>query len=149
MKIKATILSVIAAMLFSLPASAELWTDYDLSTEVTELTVVEVKPNYVDTYLTRLESTWITSMEIQKELGYVVDFNVWVAPVAAQPNVFLTVTYPNMGAMQGSKERYDTVNKMMEERYEADEEEQQETARGYEEYREMVDYVILNRVIYK
>ena len=149
MKIKATILSVIAAMLFSLPASAELWTDYDLSREVTELTVVEVKPNYVDTYLTRLESTWITSMEIQKELGYVVDFNVWVAPVAAQPNVFLTVTYPDMGAMQGSKERYDTVNKMMEERYEDDEEEQQETARGYEEYREMVDYVILNRVIYK
>jgi hypothetical protein len=37
----------------------------------------------------------------------------------------------------------------MAEQYNADEDEQEETARGYEDYREMVDYVILNRVIYK
>jgi hypothetical protein len=149
MKIKVIAAPVIAALLWAPVTVAEIWKDYELSQEVTELTVVQVKPNYVDTYLTRLESTWISSMEIQKEMGYVLDYNVWVAPVAAQPNVFLTVTYPNMGAMAGSKERYDAVNKAMAEQYNADEDEQEETARGYEDYREMVDYVILNRVSYK
>ena len=43
----------------SLTATAEIWEDYDLSQEVTELTVIAVKPNYVDGYLTRLEGTWV------------------------------------------------------------------------------------------
>ena len=98
MNIKVIAAPVIAALLWAPVTVAEIWKDYELSKEVTELTVVQVKPNYVDTYLTRLESTWISSMEIQKEMGYVLDYNVWVAPVAAQPNVFLTVTYPNRGA---------------------------------------------------
>jgi hypothetical protein len=38
----------------SATATAEIWKDYDLSQEVTELTVIAVKPNYVDGYLTRL-----------------------------------------------------------------------------------------------
>ena len=76
------------------------------------------------------------------------DYNVWAANVAAQPNVFLTVTYKNMGAMQGSKEGYDALMKAMTERFNADQDEQEELAQGYEDYREIVDYVILNRVEY-
>jgi hypothetical protein len=52
--------SVLAGVVFgvsSVVANAEIWKDYDLSQEVTELTVIAVKPNYVDGYLTRLEGT--------------------------------------------------------------------------------------------
>jgi len=119
-----------------------------LSEEVTELTVVSVKPNYVDAYLTRLKKTWVSSMEIQKDMGVVMEYNVWAANVAAQPNVFLTVTYKDMGAMQGSKEGYEALMKAMTERFNADQDEQEELAQGYEDYREIVDYVILNRVEY-
>jgi hypothetical protein len=145
------IISIVAlafAVLVAPISSAEIWKDYGLSEEVTELTVVKVKPNYVDAYLTRLKKTWVSSMEIQKDMGVVTDYNVWAANVAAQPNVFLTVTYKNMGAMQGSKEGYEALMKAMIERFNADQDEQEELAQGYEDYREIVDYVILNRVEY-
>ena len=107
MKSFISILTLITTLIFAPLSTAEIWKDYGLSKEVTELTVVSVKPNYVDAYLTRLKKTWVSSMEIQKDMGVVMDYNVWAANVAAQPNVFLTVTYKDMGAMQGSKEGYD------------------------------------------
>lgn len=140
--------ALLGTLVFTPLTTAEIWKDYDLSEEVTELTVVSVKPNYVDAYLTRLKKTWVSSMEIQKDMGVVMDYNVWAANVAAQPNVFLTVTYKNMGAMQVSKEGYDALMKAMTERFNADQDEQEELAQGYEDYREIVDYVILNRVEY-
>lgn len=148
MKKLISIAALLTTLVFAPLTTAEIWKDYGLSEEVTELTVVSVKPNYVDAYLTRLKKTWVSSMEIQKDMGIVMDYNVWAANVAAQPNVFLTVTYKNMGAMQGSKEGYDALMKAMTERFNADQDEQEELAQGYEDYREIVDYVILNRVEY-
>ena len=99
MKKLISIAALLTMLVFPPLTTAEIWKDYGLSEEVTELTVVSVKPNYVDAYLTRLKKTWVSSMEIQKDMGVVMDYNVWAANVAAQPNVFLTVTYKNMGAM--------------------------------------------------
>ena len=148
MKKLISIAALLTTLVFAPLTTAEIWKDYGLSEEITELTVVSVKPNYVDAYLTRLKKTWVSSMEIQKDMGVVMDYNVWAANVAAQPNVFLTVTYKNMGSMQGSKEGYDALMKAMTERFNADQDEQEELAQGYEDYREIVDYVILNRVEY-
>jgi hypothetical protein len=148
MKKLISIAALLTTLVFAPLTTAEIWKDYGLSEEITELTVVSVKPNYVDAYLTRLKKTWVSSMEIQKDMGVVMDYNVWAANVAAQPNVFLTVTYKNMGAMQGSKEGYDALMKAMTERFNADQDEQEELAQGYEDYREIVDYVTLNRVEY-
>jgi len=148
MKKLVSISTLMTVLLIAPTAMAEVWKDYGLSEEVTELTVVKVQPNYVDAYLTRLKKTWVSSMEIQKDMGVVMDYNVWAANVAAQPNVFLTVTYKDMGAMQGSKARYESMMKAMTERFNADQDEQQEISQGYEDYREIVDYVILNRVEY-
>ena len=54
MKKFVNVLASIVAGISSIAANAEIWKDYDLSQEVTELTVIAVKPNYVDGYLTRL-----------------------------------------------------------------------------------------------
>ena len=133
----------------SLTATAEIWEDYDLSQEVTELTVIAVKPNYVDGYLTRLEGTWVNSMQVLKDQGAIKNFAVWAANVADSPNVFLTVTYENMGAMQQNAEQYQKMVAEMTKRFESNEEENQEISQGYEEYREIVDRKVLSRVQYK
>ena len=45
MNIKVIAAPVIAALLWAPVTLAEIWKDYELSKEVTELTVVQVKPN--------------------------------------------------------------------------------------------------------
>ena len=142
------LISVLASIV-SINASAEIWEDYDLSQEVTELTVVKVKPNYVDGYLTRLEGTWVNSMQVLKDQGVIKDFAVWAANVADTPNVFLTVTYENMGAMQQSAERYQKMVAEVTKRYNSNQEENQEISQGYEDYREIIDRKVLSRVTYK
>lgn len=129
-------------------AQAEVWTDYEPGAEVTELVAVAVKPNFVDDYIMQIENTWVKSMEIQKEMGHVVDYGVWATNVSDSPNVFLTATYKNMAAMEGSKERYDAVTDAMT-KMGMDEDEQEKTAKGYENMREIVDYKLLRRITYK
>lgn len=143
------ILTGIAASIFTVTATAEVWEDYDLSQEVTELTVIAVKPNYVDGYLTRLEGTWVNSMQVLKDQGVIKDFAVWAANVADSPNVFLTVSYENLGAMQQNAEQYQKMVAEVTKRYESNEEENQEISQGYEDYREIVDRKVLSRVTYK
>ena len=81
-------------LLLTMFASAEIYEDFTPSQEPMELTVVAVQPNYVDTYLTNLNRTWVRAMNVQKKLGYVEDFNVWTSlSVADSPNVWITVQY--------------------------------------------------------
>jgi len=136
-------------LLISNFAFAEIYEDYEPSEQHIQLTVISVEPNYVDNYLVNLKKTWVRSMEIQKELGYVVDFGVYTSEVANSPNVWLTVTYENMAAMQPNEDRWNKVNEILEERYSEDEQELDQIAKGYEEIRKMVDYQIINRVNFK
>ena len=134
-------------LIFSfLNISAEVWEDYEPSEEQVQLTVISVQPNYLDNYLVNLKRTWVRGMEIQKELGYIVDYGVWTSESANSPNVWLTITYENMAAMQPNKERYDTVNAEFEKRFGDDDEELDVISKGYEEIRSMVDSQIINRV---
>jgi len=143
---KLSVLALIACL--PMAAGAELWKDYTPSEEITELVVVDVKSNYADDYLMQIKTTWVRAMEIQKEMGHVVDYGVWAANVSDSPNIFLTTTFKNAAAMQGSEARYD---RLMEALREAgmDEEEEDATAKGYEDMREIVDYKLLRRITYK
>ena len=125
---------------------AEIWKDYEPSERQIQLTVIDVQANYLDNYLVNLKRTWVRGMEIQKELGYIVDYGVWTSESANSPNVWLTITYENMAAMQPNKERYDAVNAEFEKRFGDDDEELDVISKGYEEIRSMVDSQIINRV---
>ena len=133
-----TLLATVLLCISSI-ARAELWKDYALSDEVIEHTVIAVQGNYLDEYLVRLERTWVRSMEVQKELGYVND----------TPNVWLNVEYPNMAAYQPNEEKWNKVNEILAERYGDDEEELDAIAKGYEEIRKMVDHQIVHKVTYR
>ena len=125
---------------------AEIWKDYEPSEQQVQLTVIDVKSNYLDDYLVNLKRTWVRSMEVQKDLGQVVDYGVWVSEGANSPNVWLTVTYENMAAMEQTKEKYDAMNAELEKRYADDEDELDIISKGYEEIRTMVDNQRINQV---
>ena len=140
---------LVVAMLLSSNVFAEVYKDYEPSEQFIQLTVVAVEPNYLDNYIVNLKKTWVRAMEIQKELGYVVDYGVFTSDNANSPNVWLTITYENMAAMQPSEEQYNKVNEVLAERYKETEDQLDEIAKGYEEIRKMVDNQIINRVKFK
>ena len=127
---------------------AEPFVDYDYSEQVTEMTVITVKPNLIDDYLMGIKRTWVDSCEIQKELGHIVGCSVYTAETAGtDPNVFLTITYENLAAMGPNKERYQEF--MTAWRKKISESDQQEIAGGYGDMREIVDLVVLRKVNFK
>ena len=140
---------LVVVMLLSSNVFAEVYKDYEPSEQFIQLTVVAVEPNYLDNYIVNLKKTWVRAMEIQKELGYVVDYGVFTSDNANSPNVWLTITYENMAAMQPSEEQYNKVNAELEKRYKETEDELNTIAKGYEEIRKMVDNQIINRVVFK
>ena len=140
---------LLLSVFFFNPVSAEIYKDYEPSEEFIQLTVVAVEPNYLDDYIVNLKKTWVRAMEVQKELGYVVDYGVFTSDNANSPNVWLTITYENMAAMQPSEEQYNKVNAELEKRYKETEDELNTIAKGYEEIRKMVDNQIINRVVFK
>ena len=128
---------------------AEIWKDYEPSERQIQLTVIDVQANYLDNYLVKLKRTGVRSVEVQKELGHIVDYGVYVSDGANSPNVWLTIEYENMSAMEQTKEKYDAVNAVLEERYGDDEEELDKISKGYEEIRRMVDNQRINQVNFK
>jgi len=133
----------------SLFLSAELWKDYEPSEQQIQLTVVDVQSNYLDYYLVNLNKTWVRAMEVQKDLGQIVDYGVYTSDGASSPNVWLTITYADMASMAPSKEKEDAVNAEMKKRYGDNDEEMETISKGYEEIRKMVDNQRINQVIFK
>ena len=83
---------IIGFLALPLFVTAEPFVDYDYSEQVTEMTVITVKPNLIDDYLMGIKRTWVDSFEIQKELGHIVGCSVYTAETAGtDPNVFLTI----------------------------------------------------------
>ena len=128
---------------------AEIWKDYEPSERQIQLTVIDVQANYLDNYLVNLKRTGVRSVEVQKELGHILDYGVYVSDGANSPNVWLTIEYENMAAMEQTKEKYDAVNAVLAERYGDDEEELDKISKGYEEIRRMVDNQRINQVNFK
>ncbi len=128
---------------------AEIWKDYEPSERQIQLTVIDVQSNYLDNYLVNLKRTWVRSVEAQKELGHIVDYGVYISEGANSPNVWLTIEYENMAAMEQTKEKYDAVNALLAERYGDDEDELDRISKGYEEIRTMVDNQRINQVMFK
>ena len=142
-------LFLITLMTSSVFLSAELWKDYEPSEQQIQLTVVDVQSNYLDYYLVNLNKTWVRAMEVQKDLGQIVDYGVYTSDGASSPNVWLRITYADIASIAPSKEKEDAVNAEMKKRYGDNDEEMEKISRGYEEIRKMVDNQRINQVIFK
>ena len=139
---------IIGFLALPLFVTAEPFVDYDYSEQVTEMTVITVKPNLIDDYLMGIKRTWVDSCELQKELGHIVGCSVYTAETAGtDPNVFLTITYENLAAMGPNKEKYQEFVSAW--RKKISESDQEEIAGGYGDMREIVDLVVLRKVNFK
>ncbi len=109
------IIGALVLVTFAGTASADLeqWTDYDLSTGVSNVTTVKVDSNMVDKYLEGLRTTWAPTSEIMKELGQIEDYAIYVSelPNSGEFNVVLVVNMKSAAELQPNKDRYDAFMK--------------------------------------
>jgi hypothetical protein len=103
--------AAVAALAFSLPASAQLrpWQDYRVSDSVQIVTTVKVAPNMIEDYLQGIRSTWVASNEAAKALGHMEGYNVYVSdlPNSGDFNVVLVARFANTSDLAPSQARYD------------------------------------------
>jgi hypothetical protein len=78
---------------------------------VTQVSFIRVKPGQFDTYMKYLGGPYRTQMEANQKAGLVIAWKVF-APVDVRspqdPNVILTVTYPNLATLDKTDE-FDAV----------------------------------------
>lgn len=105
-----TLLSAFASV-----ASADLdpWTDYDIGSEISNVTTVKVDSNMIDKYLEGLRASWAPANDVAIELGQIESYSIYVSQLANSGdfNVVLVTRMKNAADMQPSKARYDAFMK--------------------------------------
>ena len=100
---------------FASTASADLdaWTDYDISSGISNVTTVKVDSNMIDKYLEGLKATWAPANDVAVELGQIEGYNIYVSQLANSGdfNVILVVRMKDAADMQPNQEDYDAFMK--------------------------------------
>jgi hypothetical protein len=113
--IKTIILSVcVAASSLSLNARAEDERHYT-DGPVTEVDYIQVEYGHFEEYIDWLNSTWKPTMEATKKAGLIIDYKVFRATPKSpdQPNIYLSITYKNMAALDKGVELEDVAKKVI------------------------------------
>jgi len=78
---------------------------------VTIVSSLRTLPGMNDAYLRYLATTYRTNMEAAKKAGIVLDYRVYETTPRSpdEPNIYLTVTYKNMAAMDGLDDRMEPI----------------------------------------
>ena len=81
---------------------------------VTNVSYIRVKPGQYDNYMKYLAGPYRKQMEANVKAGLVVSWKVYDATPrnANEPNVILTITYPNMGTLDKQKEFDDVASQV-------------------------------------
>jgi hypothetical protein len=82
---------------------------------VTTVTSIRTKPGMFDAYLKWLDTTGKQLREDEKKAGIIVDYAVYsVTPRSPHdPDLYLTVTYKNMAALDGLDDREEPIMKKL------------------------------------
>ena len=86
-------LLLVSMLVFSISAFTQEEDTREFADGVIELTTVKVKTNFLQQYLDGIEKTWVAASEIQKEMGIISNYNVYVGNDGS--TVYLTLTYPS------------------------------------------------------
>ncbi len=78
---------------------------------VTIVSSIRTLPGMNDAYLRYLATTYRTNMEAAKKAGIVLDYRAYETTPRSpdEPNIYLTVTYANMAAMDGLDDRMEPI----------------------------------------
>jgi hypothetical protein len=113
----------------------EAYTDYTISKEVWNVTMVKVNPNRIDDYLEGLKQTWQSGCEISKKMGTVLDCAIYLSDTGANRdfNMFLVMKYPGGASSDPNEAQFKEFQAEMRKRLE--EAKQDKIVQGYEEFR--------------
>ena len=96
-------------------ASADLdaWTDYDISSGLSNVTTVKVDSNMIDKYLEGLKATWAPANDVAIELGQIEGYNIYVSQLANSGdfNVILVTRMKDAADMQPDQEGFEAFMK--------------------------------------
>lgn len=114
MKLRHVVVGIVLTAVASM-ASADLdaWTDYDISSGVSNVTTVKVDSNMIDKYLEGLKATWAPANDVAVELGQIEGYNIYVSELANSGdfNVILVVRMKDAADMQPNQEDYEAFMK--------------------------------------
>jgi len=112
MKLRFLALAVTA---LSMSAISSALADDSTYTEgtVTEVTSIRTKPGMFDAYMKWLDTTGKQLREDEKKAGLIVDYAVYrVLPRSPHdPDIYLTITYKNLAALDGLRDRVEPLGK--------------------------------------
>src|SRR5438270_10046516 len=131
--------SAVAVACMSAPAASEPYTDYTPRKGYWAINSVQVDPNHVDDYLTRLRSSQVSAFEVLKRRGLIDDYKFMVRTgyQKGSPNVLIMTHVPSTALDDPDQARDQAVQKEI---YSAFSKQKGDDAvRGYEKYRTFID----------
>ena len=113
---KLRILATLAVAALSVTAtSSALADDSKAYTEgpVVVVTAIRTKPGMFDTYLKWLDTTGKQLRDEQKKAGLILDYAIYSATPRSpqEADLYMTITYKNMAALDGLDDRVDPIMK--------------------------------------
>ncbi len=146
MQIK-VILSAVLFLLLSQSALAQLepFSDYEISEQLWNITLVKVDPNMGDDYLEGLRDSWVASNRVAKELGQIEDFAIYRSQLenSGDVNLFLVVQFANSDQLDPNKAEYD---KFMKAWGEANQKRSREITKNYPAMREITGEYLVRKI---
>lgn len=99
---------VLYALSFPLSAQERSYTEGP----VMEVTAVKIMDGQFDNYMKHLQGQYKRVMEAQKEAGIILGYAIYSTQArrAEDPDVYLTVVYPDMAAFDGLRDRSEAVS---------------------------------------
>jgi hypothetical protein len=113
---KLRFLATLAVAALSLTATSTVLADDSKAyTEgpVTVVTAIRTKPGKFDAYMKWLDTTGKQLRDEQKKAGLILDYAVYSASPRSpnDPDLYMTITYKNMGALDGLDDRVEPIMK--------------------------------------
>jgi len=129
-------------------AQLEPFKDYDISSELWNITFIKVDPNMGDDYLEGLKETWVASNIVAKELGQIEDFHIFRSQLGSSGdvNLFLITKFANSDQLEPNKEEYDRFMKAW---GEANEDRTREIVKDYPSMRKITGEYLVREITIK
>ena len=126
-------------------AQLEPWTDYDVSKELWNITLIRVHPNMGDDYLEGIRDTWVASNKVAMELGQIESYHIFRSqlPQSGDVNLFLVVKFADSSQLEPNKERYDAFMKAW---GTANEDKTREITKNYPSMRKITGEYMLRKI---
>lgn len=108
-----SIILISLTVMISVPAFAQDHTRNWENGPVVVVTDVYVKDGMFNAYINDLNNVWRKFLEAQKKDGYVLEYGMYsnVSAREGEPDLFLTVTYPNWAAFDVGNEYFEKQSK--------------------------------------